>query len=97
MKSGYIDKMGSMVIKPQFDAVGRFSEGLAEVKKGGKWGYIDKTGSFVIKPQFFPYANLGRLYEAKRQYRQALQNYKRTLGEQPITPSLCGRSAASRQ
>ena len=31
----------------------------------------------------FPYANLGRLYEAKRQYRQALQNYKRALGEQP--------------
>ena len=51
----------------------------------------------MIKPQFFPYANLGRLYEAKRQYRQALQNYKGALGEQPITPSLCGRSAASRQ
>ena len=31
----------------------------------------------------FPYVNLGRLYEAKRQYRQALQNYKRALGEQP--------------
>ncbi len=31
----------------------------------------------------FPYVNLGRLYEAKWQYRQALQNYKRALGEQP--------------
>ena len=31
----------------------------------------------------FPYVNLGRLYEAKRQYRQALQNYKRALREQP--------------
>ncbi len=31
----------------------------------------------------FPYINLGRVYEAKRQYRLALQNYKQALREQP--------------
>jgi len=35
------------------------------------------------EPRAFPYVNLGRLYEAKRQYRQALQNYKQALREQP--------------
>ncbi|MDJ0515966.1 MAG: WG repeat-containing protein [Trichodesmium sp. MO_231.B1] len=29
-----------------------FSEGLAAVKKDGKWGYIDKTGKIVIPYQF---------------------------------------------
>ncbi|MFQ5777986.1 MAG: tetratricopeptide repeat protein [Terriglobia bacterium] len=31
----------------------------------------------------FPYFNLGRLYEGKRQYRVALENYKQALAEQP--------------
>jgi hypothetical protein len=38
-----------MVIKPQFDMAGDFSEGLAQVKIGNKWGYIDKTGRFAIR------------------------------------------------
>lgn len=41
-----------MVINPQFDYAGEFSEGLAMVKVGDKWGYIDKTGEMVINPQF---------------------------------------------
>ncbi len=55
-KSGYIDRTGTIVITPQFDAAGSFSEGLAEVRVGdwktGKYGYIDKTGAMVIAPQF---------------------------------------------
>jgi len=31
----------------------------------------------------FPYINLGRVYEARRQYRLALENYKQALREQP--------------
>ena len=30
-KSGFIDKTGKVVIEPQFDGVGDFSEGLASV------------------------------------------------------------------
>jgi hypothetical protein len=47
---------GSVVIQPQFESAGPFSEGLAAVQTGktedGKWGYIDKSGKFVIDPQF---------------------------------------------
>ena len=49
-------KPGTIVINPQFDSVGSFSEGLAAVRSGdartGKWGFIDKTGHYVITPQF---------------------------------------------
>jgi len=42
-----------IVIDCQFDDVARFaSNGLAAVKKGGKWGYIDQTGKVVIDYQF---------------------------------------------
>ena len=47
---------GAVVISPQFESAGQFSEGLAAVQSGekesAKWGYIDKTGRFVIDPQF---------------------------------------------
>lgn len=59
MFSGYIDKTGEFVIKPQFRKAESFSDGLAAVsiydKSKGKelYGYIDKTGAYVIKPQFY--------------------------------------------
>jgi len=51
-KWGFIDKNGSMVIKPEFDKAESFSEGLAAVAVNGKWGYIDKAGKFAIEPRF---------------------------------------------
>ena len=51
-KYGFIDKNGKVVIEPQFDDAGDFSEGFAQVKKDGKWGFIDKSGKVVIEPQF---------------------------------------------
>ena len=45
-KWGFIDKHGKIIITPQFDAVGKFSQGLAPVRVGnaetGKWGFISK-------------------------------------------------------
>lgn len=51
-KHGFIDRNGQIVIDPQFEAVGDFSEGLARYKKGEKWGFIDRLGRVVIKPRF---------------------------------------------
>ena len=51
-KWGFIDKNGKVVIEPQFDDAGDFSEGFAQVKKDGKYGFIDKSGKVVIEPQF---------------------------------------------
>ena len=51
-KYGYIDQTGRVVIKPQFDSAGRFSDGLAEVTKSMKSGYIDNTGQIVIPTTF---------------------------------------------
>jgi|SRR2546426_7180302 len=57
-KWGFIDQTGTLVIPPQFEGVGDFSEGLAAAtyeipfSNTDSWGYIDKTGKIVIKPQF---------------------------------------------
>ena len=31
-----------------WDGAGHFSEGLAQVKRGGKWGFIDRRGEVVV-------------------------------------------------
>ncbi len=62
---GFIDKQGQMIIRPQFDDVGPFKEGLAAFRVGGgkngwdakgnpigRMGYIDKEGKVVIHPKF---------------------------------------------
>ncbi|MBP5328087.1 MAG: WG repeat-containing protein [Bacteroidales bacterium] len=53
-KYGFVDRSGRMVIKPQFEWVGAFSDGLAVavLTPDGPVGYIDKTGLFVINAQY---------------------------------------------
>jgi hypothetical protein len=57
-KGGYLDTKGDWAIKPQFDGLSDFSEGLAAVNLGancgigGKWGYVDKQGQTVIPFNF---------------------------------------------
>ena len=61
-KVGFINIKGQEIIKPQFDWVGDFSEGLCVVRNDnskneiGKYGYIDTTGKVVIDFKF-QYAN----------------------------------------
>lgn len=55
-KKGYVDKMGKIVIAPQFTYAYPFSEGLAAATKSARgddgWGHIDKTGRWVVEPKF---------------------------------------------
>ena len=48
-----------VIIDPQYEDAGSFSQDLAAVKKDGKWGYIDMEGNTVIPFQFdyaFPFS-----------------------------------------
>lgn len=45
---GFIDKTGQLVIPGIYQDAGRFSDGLAVVKKEGKYGYIDQRGTVVV-------------------------------------------------
>ena len=50
---GFADKKGTVVIKPQFTAVGNFSEGKCAVANiAGEWGYIDQQGKIIINYQY---------------------------------------------
>lgn len=49
---GFCTANGHVVVRPQFDSVGSFSEGLARVKVQGKWGFVNASGDMVIEPQF---------------------------------------------
>ncbi len=51
-KFGLIDREGNEVIKPQYDVLGFFVDGLAKVKIGDSYGYINKLNQQVIKPKY---------------------------------------------
>jgi len=61
-KWGFMDDTGKIVIKPEFEAVNNFSEGLALVVMKGRGkengivgncvGYVDETGKIVVEPQY---------------------------------------------
>jgi hypothetical protein len=59
-KVGYIDRRGTVLIRPTFDEGSKFYEGLASVKVGRYWGFIDASGSFVITPTL---AGWGKFHE----------------------------------
>jgi len=49
---GYIDFQGNWVIPPVYESGHDWGDGLAAVRKDGKWGYINKNGDIVIDFQF---------------------------------------------
>ena len=48
MQFGFIDKTGKEVIALQYEDARDFSNGVAPVKKDGKWGYINTAGETVL-------------------------------------------------
>jgi len=42
----------SWLVKPVYDWIDKYREGLAPFSKGGKWGYLNSVGEIIIKPQF---------------------------------------------
>jgi hypothetical protein len=52
-KYGFVNTKGQEVIKPQYEWVDEFSEGLCVVRNDkGRHGYVDTTGKVVIDLQF---------------------------------------------
>src|ERR1700734_1722294 len=51
-KYGFDDAQGNVVIKPQFQQVRPFQDGLAAIEQNGRWGYVDLNGQVVIPPSY---------------------------------------------
>jgi hypothetical protein len=49
---GFADRKSNILIKPKYQDVESFSNGLAGVQLNGKWGFVDHHGRMVIRPQF---------------------------------------------
>lgn len=52
MRYGFWNATGFFVVPPVFEDARPFSEGLAAVKRNGKWGYTNKAGEVVIECKF---------------------------------------------
>ena len=84
---GFVDKSGKIAINPQFDAAGRFSEGLAEVSVGKQSGYVDKLGKLVINPQFDVAATFtDGLAAVKSRYQAAPTGWKPSISTNAVSP-----------
>lgn len=51
-RRGFADRNGNVVVPLEFESVYDFHEGLAAVKKDGKYGFIDKSGNLKIPYNF---------------------------------------------
>jgi len=73
---GAINRRGEVVIKPTFEYIGRYREGVAAFKERSRWGFIDRMGGMVLRPDFLSNSNegsyfssgLARIYESGRQH-----------------------------
>lgn len=49
---GFINTYGEYIVKPRYEEVDDFADGMARVMQKSKWGYIDNAGNEVVIPQF---------------------------------------------
>jgi hypothetical protein len=86
---GFIDQKGEITIKPRFQDVGQFSEGLVKVREGDHWGFANRNGEVVIPPQFI---TVGDFHEGRARVRNnRAWGYIDTLGNS-VTPQKYLRS-----
>lgn len=52
LRYGVINMQGKVIIKPQYKAIYKFSNGFYKISEKGKMGIIDKKGEIVLEPQF---------------------------------------------
>ncbi|MGZ4033683.1 MAG: WG repeat-containing protein [Bacteroidia bacterium] len=51
-KFGYKTLDGEIIVKPEFDVVGSFENGFAQVEEGNKWGFINEKGKLVSELKY---------------------------------------------
>ena len=71
-KYGYVDKQGTLIIKPQYDNASPFDQGLAQVARLDKYGLIDRTGKVVVPLEYdhitYFHEDRARAFDQKGRY-----------------------------
>lgn len=49
---GVIDRQGRFVVKPSYEFIMRYVNGIAIIHSGGRRGAIDRDGKVIVKPEF---------------------------------------------
>lgn len=59
---GFMRQSGDTIIKPKYQQVNPFSEGLASAKFRGRWGFIDRQGKEITPFKYDPMYDGGKDY-----------------------------------
>jgi hypothetical protein len=57
---GYVGQNCGWLIRPIYDTVTEFYDGLAAVCLNGRWGFIDEYGAWVLAPRYSDVARFAR-------------------------------------
>jgi len=49
---GIVDRTGKIILKPSFEEMTMFENGLSRFKKNGKWGLINEKAVIIFQPKF---------------------------------------------
>lgn len=101
-RQGFVNRSGEVTVSATYDKCQPFSEGLAGVKKEGRWGYVDSMGNVVIPVEYadvkpFSEGRAAVKKKGKWGFIDADGNEIAACQYESVTPFTDGCSYASRQ
>ncbi len=82
-KWGHLDLEGNWTVKPVYQRVDYFFDGLARVMKNGCWGVVDTRGNQVVLPQFNTIEFSGEFFKVNKGGMSGLVNRNGELVTEP--------------
>lgn len=90
-KWGFVDKNLHVYIKPKYDSVGFFYNGIAKIKIDGKYGLIRKDKYYLIKPKYSKVEEFYNNYSqiTKKKQSKCIDSKGEVLTHSPLQTGYC--------